>query len=221
MSSMKTPLGIFWDIENIPIPTTKSVSAVTKRIRDFIADTHPSSGFAKEFVIACDVRRLADKVSNSLNNTGVFIAHVDGCAKNAADDKLQELMDVFVDKYSSDVNHFLLVVITSDINFVKPILNARRKDGYVLLIHNKNCSDDLKSIVNECHMFDEVIIRAIDGHISAGSGGSSGGVSSSGDNNIAKNDNQVKSGLYLYFFFFVNHLISIYLFIFHFHVIND
>ncbi|CAG2114039.1 unnamed protein product, partial [Medioppia subpectinata] len=116
---------------------------------------HPECGFAKEFVCCCDSKRLSDSIADGLNRNGVIVAHVNSSAKNAADDKLSELMDSFVDNFghSSPV----LVVITGDINFAKTIRNAIRKSITVVLIHNNYCSQDLKNLVKESHLFDAII----------------------------------------------------------------
>ena len=157
--SAKLPLGIFWDIENCPIPVQKSASSVAKRLQDFIADRHPECGYAKEFVCVCDTGRVDKKITKSLDNIGVDVLHVNNGAKNAADDKLQEQIDKYVDTYGC-TGRAVLCIITGDINFKKPVLNARRKDLDVVLIHGKNCSQDLKNLVSESYLFDDIVESA-------------------------------------------------------------
>ena len=163
--SAKLPLGIFWDIENCPIPVQKSASGVAKAVRDFIADRHPECGYAKEFFIACDIRKLSERVADGLDRNGVVVVHVSSAAKNAADDKLQELIDMYVDKYGG-TGQAVLCIITGDINFSKPVRNARRKDLDVVLIHGRNCSQDLKNLVAESYLFDD-IIKTVDNSVKA------------------------------------------------------
>jgi len=156
-SQSKVPLGIFWDIENCSISSRKTTSSIVKSIREYVQSKHPECGFAKEFKCVCDSSKLNKTISEGLNNSGVDILHVNSTSKNAADDKLAEVMDNFTDKFGSDS---VLVVITSDINFRKPILKARQKDLVVVLIHGINCSQDLKNLVNESYLFDEVTKNA-------------------------------------------------------------
>ncbi len=82
------------------------------------------------------------------------MVHVNSSSKNAADAKLEELIDMFIHKFGSNS---VLVVITGDINFAKPIRSARRKDITVVLIHGTNCSQDLRNSVNESYLFDDLI----------------------------------------------------------------
>ena len=157
--SAKIPLGIFWDIENCQVPHTKATSSVVKHLRDFVADKHPECGYAKEFCCACDVIRLGAAISESLDRNGVNVVHVNARAKNAAEDKLQELIDMFVDKYGG-TGSAVLCIISSDINLAKQIRNARRKDLDVVLIHGLNCSIDLKNLVNEFYLYEDIVKNA-------------------------------------------------------------
>ncbi|CAG2123315.1 unnamed protein product, partial [Medioppia subpectinata] len=61
---------------------------------------------------------------------------------------------MFVDKFGSDS---VLVVITGDINFATPIRGARRKEIAVVLIHGTSHSRDLKNLVDESYLFEDVI----------------------------------------------------------------
>ena len=171
--SVKVALGIFWDIENCPVPQTKSASSVAKQLRDFIAAAHPECGYAKEFFCVCDTRKVDERLLEGLNKNGVIVAHVNSTAKNAADDKLQELIDMYVDKYGVN-GSAVLCIITGDINFAKPIRNARRRDLDVILIHGRNCSEDLKNLVNESYLYEDII---------------------KGAHTVAKVDNQLKPGM--------------------------
>ena len=101
MAAIKVPLGIFWDIENCSVPSAfvNNASGLAKIIRDFVADKHPECGYALEFSCALDVTKMNQRVSEGLNRNGLTMVHVAGNAKNAADDKLKELIDMFNDKY--------------------------------------------------------------------------------------------------------------------------
>lgn len=97
----KRSLGIFWDIENCPIPTKKLTSSVVKRLREFLETRHPECGYPKEFSIACDVYNLGKLIIEALDRSGIYIVHVNNAAKNASDDKLKELIDKFIDAYGN------------------------------------------------------------------------------------------------------------------------
>ena len=157
--SAKVPLGIFWDIENCQIPVRKSVSSCVKQLRDFIARRHPECGYAKEFSCACDVYTLGKTTSEALDKNGVLVVHVNNSAKNAAEDKLQELIDMYVDNHGTG-GSAVLCIISSDINLAKQIRMARRKDLDVVLIHGVNCSQDLKNLVEEYYLYDDIIETA-------------------------------------------------------------
>jgi hypothetical protein len=64
------------------------------------------------------------RISEGLDLSGVNILHVNPSAKYAADDKLRELIDSFIAKFTSNS---VLAIITGDINFKESILKARRK----------------------------------------------------------------------------------------------
>ena len=152
--SSRRPLGIFWDIENCWIPPNKSASDVCQRIRDFIALRHRDCGFA-DFYCCCDPRRVSETTNEGLNNNGVIVVSVPSNAKNASDDKLQELMQSFIDNFLD--KEPVIVLISGDINFDKTIRSALRRDIKVILIYGQNYSQDLKNLVNESYFFDDII----------------------------------------------------------------
>ncbi|XP_054153502.1 uncharacterized protein LOC128952171 isoform X2 [Oppia nitens] len=148
-------LGIFWDIENCGIPSKKTASNVVNSLRVSLSRLHPECCFAKEFYCVCNTHILTTDHLDGLNRNGVFVIHVNGGSKNAADDRLQELIDMFADRNAG--TDALAVIITSDIDFGKSIRNARFKGLYVALIHRTQCSSDLKLLANETHNFDQLI----------------------------------------------------------------
>ncbi len=82
----------------------------------------------------------------------VQVVHVDGAAKNAADDKLKQLMTKFskIVKYPATV-----LLISSDVNF-SPILSELKHTSKfrIILLHNANASKDLLSFAHEARRFD-------------------------------------------------------------------
>ena len=90
----KESCGIFWDIENVPIPKAVSTRGFIETIRKNILVENGLK--EKDFVCVCDTQKLPRNISEHLNLVGVTIIHINASSKNAADDKLKELMNKFV-----------------------------------------------------------------------------------------------------------------------------
>ena len=88
------PIGIFWDIENLQVPSKGSVHVLVERIRQYIQQYHYREW---EFMVVCDATKIADHIVNDLNLAQVTVVHVASVAKNAADDKLKQLIKHFID----------------------------------------------------------------------------------------------------------------------------
>ncbi|XP_054169298.1 uncharacterized protein LOC128966470 [Oppia nitens] len=163
-NNTKFKLGIYWDIENCPVPGSKSPSSVVKSIRQFIKVTYPEYGYPSEFLSACDARKLDKHVSDGLNLMGVTIVHVDSLAKNAADDKLKISIDKFIDQSNDNDDHHhgnLLVIITGDINFSNCIQRALTKQLRVVVLYGSGSySQSLIDLVDESYCYDKVIQSA-------------------------------------------------------------
>lgn len=82
-----TPIGIFWDIENVRIPNCHQAIAVVEAIRQRFLMNYREA----EFVVVCDVLKERKEVVIDLNNAQVTVVHVSCTNKNAADDKLRQL----------------------------------------------------------------------------------------------------------------------------------
>ena len=158
MAVIKAPLGIFWDIENCSVPKSfvNNAYGLAKIIRDFIAGKHPECGYAEDFVCVCDVTKIDKRVREGLNKNGLNLIDVPNTAKNAADDKLKELIEKFIDRYR-DRGEAVICLITGDINFSSSIRNALHKNLNVVLIHSTSHSRDLKNLVKESYFFDDII----------------------------------------------------------------
>ena len=64
---MLTPIGVFWDIENCPVPANKSPLAVVQRIRSRFFKDHVEV----EFLCVCDARKENALVTQELNDAQV------------------------------------------------------------------------------------------------------------------------------------------------------
>ncbi|CAG2119296.1 unnamed protein product [Medioppia subpectinata] len=118
------PVGVFWDIENIQVPFNRSAVQLVERIRQKCFERKYRES---EFLVVCDTHKVNDELLNDLNAAQVTVIHVNCVAKNAADDKLRQQIQRFVDLngYSSAV-----VMITDDVNFA-PVLSDLRNRGRV------------------------------------------------------------------------------------------
>ena len=63
---------------------------------------------------------------------------------------------------AKDKMNKLVCVVTSDVNFTDAIKLALDKDFKVLLIHNSQCAETLKLMVNETITFDEIVKQSGD-----------------------------------------------------------
>ena len=154
---MAVPLGIFWDIENCQVPRNKSAKSVVKKIRELLEEKHPECGFPNEFICVCDIGKVDKRIQDELGRTEVLIVHVSLKAKNAADDKLQEL----IEKFSLGKDKAVICLITGDVNFLKTVRNSRLKNLDVVLIYcQKNYSTELVDCAKETYVFEDVIKEA-------------------------------------------------------------
>lgn len=67
----QTPVGIFWDLENCPVPRNKSPSDVIAYIRNFFVFNRLNHR-EYDFVISCDVTRLRKDIPEDINKAGGY-----------------------------------------------------------------------------------------------------------------------------------------------------
>eukprot|EP00794_Sanderia_malayensis_P009218 gene9219-10192_t len=147
-SSKPEPIGIFWDIENCPVPNGKSTMAIVQRIRDVYLPGRSEV----EFICVCDTLRQKKPVLDQLNKSEVQVVHVDATSKNAADDKLKQLMVKFskIIKYPASV-----LLISGDVNFSMVLKDLKLTSNFnIFLLHNANTSPNLLRFAHEKRQFD-------------------------------------------------------------------
>ena len=88
------PIGIFWDIENCQVPFNRSVLKLVERIRRLVVDRHRRE---TEFQVVCDINKANKQVVDDLNSSQVTVIHISSTAKNAADDKIKQLIHRFIE----------------------------------------------------------------------------------------------------------------------------
>ena len=100
------PIGIFWDIENCQVPFNRSVIKLVERIRRLVADKRYRE---TEFQVVCDINKANKQVIDDLNSSQVTVIHISSTAKNAADDKIKQLIHRFIE---TNGHNSRVVVIT-------------------------------------------------------------------------------------------------------------
>lgn len=66
-SAEAEPIGVFWDIENCPVPRGKSAMAIVQKIRD----TFFTGKREVEFMCVCDISKEKKEVIEELNKAQV------------------------------------------------------------------------------------------------------------------------------------------------------
>lgn len=147
-------VGVFWDIENCNVPHGKGAGRVAEKVRSMPFHAGRSE---VDFVVVCDVTKEREDVVDDLNAAQVTVQHVaTGKKKNAADEKLRQVMRKFVDTYAGD--EATLVLISGDQDFLPDLMDFRNRRGVrVVLLHNRVTGDNLKRAVDEAHDFHELL----------------------------------------------------------------
>ena len=113
------PLGVFWDIEKCNVPNEKSVMAVC----DLIRKQQFFQGHREiEFAVVCDANKESKAVLEELDKAQVDIIHVVSNRKNAADDKLKQIMRRFADIHRDGSR---VVLISGDVDFAADIADFK------------------------------------------------------------------------------------------------
>ena len=146
------PLGVFWDIENCNVPSGKSAMAVC----DLIRKQQFFQGYREiEFAVVCDATKESRAVLEELDKAQVDIIHVVSNRKNAADDKLKQIMRRFADIHRDGSR---IVLISGDVDFAADIADFKRRMCLsVILLHNSNASESLLLAASEVHNFYDIL----------------------------------------------------------------
>jgi meiosis arrest female protein 1 len=64
------PVGVFWDIENCPVPMDKSAFSLAAKMRRVFFEGKREA----EFMCVCDVTKERKEVTNALHNAQVHMA---------------------------------------------------------------------------------------------------------------------------------------------------
>ena len=152
-SEEEVAVGVFWDIENICIPSGLNPAIFVTKIREmFASDT--SKYCEKNFFVVCDVWRESKFIMKQLHEFHVRIIHVPGLKQNSSDNVLRDIMNEFVNynKYSR------IVLISGDSDFSHDIHNFRRnKKCECILVHNKQAKQSLIKSANKAFLYQDLI----------------------------------------------------------------
>ena len=145
-------VGIFWDIENIFIPDHKSPAGVVRVLREMFVINKKEV----EFQCVCDTHKEERFTIDQLNSSLVTVVHVTCTNKNAADEKLKQLLVKFSQTYHAPGT---VVLLSGDVNFSSTLNTLKNFHKFhVVLIHNRQCSQALKETASELHLIDDIII---------------------------------------------------------------
>ena len=146
-------VGIFWDIENIFIPDHRSPAGVVRVLREMFVINKREV----EFQCVCDTHKEERFTVDELNSSLVTVVHVTCTNKNAADEKLKQLLVKFSQTYQAPGT---VVLLSGDVNFSSTLNTLKNFHKFhVVLIHNKQCSQALKETASELHLIDDLIIN--------------------------------------------------------------
>jgi meiosis arrest female protein 1 len=145
------PVGLFWDIENCPVPVTKSAFAFANKMKvEFFTGKREA-----EFMCVCDTLKERREVIDELQKAHVTIVHVNATAKNAADDKLRQSLRKFANTYHHPAT---VVLVSGDVNFSPELNDLRHVHNItVILVHNSQASEALKVCAHKTVLFDQLI----------------------------------------------------------------
>ncbi|KAL9957262.1 hypothetical protein ACROYT_G038876 [Oculina patagonica] len=142
------PIGVFWDIENCPVPRGKSASAVVQKIRkEFFSGKREV-----EFMCVCDISKEKKEVIEELNKAQVTVVHINATSKNAADDKLRQSLRRFAQSYPPPAT---VILVSGDINFAAELSDLRHRHNLeVICLHNAQAQAALLACAHEARRFD-------------------------------------------------------------------
>ncbi|XP_023241141.1 ATP-dependent RNA helicase DEAH12, chloroplastic-like [Centruroides sculpturatus] len=143
-------IGVYWDIENCPVPSKKLASDIVKKIRNKFYGNCTEA----EFLVSCDIRNINDDIVTDLNDAQVTVVHVDCLNKNAADNKLKVYLRRFADNYRHP--NSCIVLISGDCDFVPDLHDLRyRHQINIIVLHNIQAKKNLKDVANFAQEFNE------------------------------------------------------------------
>ncbi|XP_074598761.1 uncharacterized protein LOC141853349 isoform X2 [Brevipalpus obovatus] len=138
--------SVFWDIENVGVPKSMRPREFVEIIRKSVLA--PNNLVVDEFFCVCDTVKIGLKSTEfleSLNRAGVTTVHISSTSKNAADEKIIDLMCKYVDKGGGSV-----VLIAGDVNYVNHLRRFQAKGvrNYLICSTLQSASKDL---INSAH----------------------------------------------------------------------
>lgn len=142
------PIGVFWDIENCPVPRGKSAAAVVQKIRKEFFNGKREV----EFMCVCDISKEKKEVIEELNKAQVTVVHINATSKNAADDKLRQSLRRFGQSYPAPAT---VILVSGDVNFAAELSDLRHRNNLeVICLHNAQAQPALLACAQEARRFD-------------------------------------------------------------------
>ena len=114
----KSPVGVFWDIENCSIPRGINTYMLVNEIRSIYSIYNLLEG---EFDVVGDIYAINNNVViKQLNDMQVNLLHVCSYSKNASDEKLKQLILRFIMNHGSAS---VIILISSIVFFLSKCFN--------------------------------------------------------------------------------------------------
>ncbi|CAL1525933.1 unnamed protein product [Lymnaea stagnalis] len=157
----KVFIGVFWDVQNCPVPKNKSAADIIKLIRAKFILVDPNYK-EKCFYCITDVTKEHVKTLQAINNSGVDLLHICSDKDNSSDFKIiQKMEDFSRDVGAAEAN---VILITSDVDFGIKLADLKKKRYHIILLHNRNIKPELLHSVDENYSYEDLIKELPDKH---------------------------------------------------------
>ena len=149
-SPSRVAVGIFYDIENIPIPSCVTPAEFINKIRKQFAEG--PGLWEKTFSVVTWFRYVPHKLEKQMWEYNLDLINIPRHKPDAADNKLRQLMVNFVDAHKFS----RIVLISGDSDFSMDIRGFRGRGTEVIVVHNSQAKGSLLDAASEAHSVDKV-----------------------------------------------------------------
>ena len=146
-------VGIFWDIENLPVKRDANIRGMVDLIRAKFV--HSPFFLEKMFVVVGNVRIIPPEVSAGFCAVNVELCHVEQDKKNAADMKISSKIGEFANSVEDVATRPRVVLLTSDIHFKEALYDLQKRRGYETFLIHRNVRHELLDFADQNFIFEE------------------------------------------------------------------
>ncbi|CAL1525932.1 unnamed protein product [Lymnaea stagnalis] len=157
----KELIGVFWDLQNCPVPRNKSAADIIERIRAkyILVD---ANNVEKCFYCITDVTKEHKKTREAITSCGVDLLHMCSDKKNASDIIIDAKMREFYENFGAA--RAKVILISSDVDFSQTLAYLKKRRCHVILLHRVNIKPELLHSVNESCSYEDLIKELPDKH---------------------------------------------------------